>query len=184
MSYTREDVRLWLQTLAGGTLSLLVDNARLARFAIDFLEPVPPDFDGHISANFTWKEFLWSDTAASSDTITNVPTDPDVLINLKQLAEVMESVRVICANYPITINSAYRSPDTNQAVGGVPDSAHLVGCACDFVCPSFGDVSTIVEAVEPLMVELGIDQLIHEGTWVHLAIANPPAQPRYECFAI
>jgi hypothetical protein len=32
------------------------------------------------------------------------------------------------------------------------------------------------------MVALGIDQLIHEGDWVHLGLAVPPAEPRHQCF--
>lgn len=32
---------------------------------------------------------------------------------------------------PDEINSAYRCPEHNAAVGGVPDSQHVLGCAAD-----------------------------------------------------
>lgn len=184
MSYTPADVRLWLQTMAGGTLSLLIDNPGLARAAVGMIADftVPPV--GQISEHFTWKEFLWSDTAAADDSISNVPAGPFVLENLKTLAAVMEKVRAICDDNPVTISSGYRSPETNAAVGGADNSAHLHGLACDFVIPGYGDVTDIVQAIQPAMIELGIDQLIHEGTWVHLGLAIPPAKPRYSCFAV
>jgi len=34
-------------------------------------------------------------------------------------------------NDPIIINSGYRSPEVNKAIGGVPSSNHLTGCAAD-----------------------------------------------------
>ena len=32
---------------------------------------------------------------------------------------------------PLIVNSGYRSPAVNKAVGGVPTSNHLTGCAVD-----------------------------------------------------
>lgn len=139
---------------------------------------------GNVTEHFTWAEFLYSETAASSEAISNKPASAEVLTNIKRLAEVMERVRSLCGDNPIHINSGYRSPDTNEAVGGVPDSAHLSGCACDFVVPGFGDVTDVVQAIQPAMIELGIDQLIDESGWVHLGLAVPPDEPRHECFAV
>jgi zinc D-Ala-D-Ala carboxypeptidase len=187
MSYSINDVTAWLETMAAGTISLLVDNSALARDALDLVmvdHTLPPEIDGQLSANFTWREFLYSDTAAASDEITNVPTDRQVLVNLERLANTMEFVRSLCGDNTVVISSGYRSPDTNAAVGGVPDSAHLSGCACDFTIPDWGDVTAVVKTIQPAMEDLQIDQLIHEGTWVHLGLAVPPNSPRYECFAI
>jgi hypothetical protein len=135
-----------------------------------------------ISEHFTWEEFLYSETAVEGG-IENVP-DAAAAANLERLAQVMEKVRTICGDNPVIITSGYRSDACNAAVGGVDDSAHCFGCACDFVIPEFGDVTDIVQAIQPAMIELGIDQLIHEGTWVHLGLAVPPAEPRHECFAL
>jgi zinc D-Ala-D-Ala carboxypeptidase len=43
----------------------------------------------------------------------------------------MEAVRALF-NRPIEITSAYRNPQVNAAVGGVPTSAHALGHAADF----------------------------------------------------
>lgn len=136
-----------------------------------------------ISEHFTWSEFLYSETAVEGD-IENKPTSIEVVANLERLAQVMEKVRFICGSNPVIITSGYRSPDVNAAVGGVPDSAHLAGCACDFVIPEYGNVTDIVQAIQPAMIELEIDQLIHESTWVHLGLAVPPYEPRYQCFSL
>lgn len=100
------------------------------------------------------------------------PTTPEVEANLRRLAEVMERVRVLLDNHPITITSGYRSPPVNAAVGGASNSAHLTGLACDFVCPGFGTPLDICRRLEPHMKDLGIDQLIWEfERWVHLGLS-------------
>jgi zinc D-Ala-D-Ala carboxypeptidase len=134
-----------------------------------------------MSENFLLSEFLHSDTAISCG-VENLPSWEDV-DRLAQLAEVLEQVRAILGA-AIQVSSGFRCPAVNEAVGGVSDSAHLFGLACDFVAPEFGDVTDVVSALEPHLVELGIDQLIHEGTWIHLGLALPPALPRHECFAL
>ena len=46
------------------------------------------------------------------------------------LVSALESFRTILQQ-PILINDAYRCPEHNQAVGGVPDSQHVLGNAAD-----------------------------------------------------
>lgn len=50
--------------------------------------------------------------------------------NLQHLAEALEVVRLFYA-LPMFVNSAYRSPAHNVAVGGSPKSFHLLGKASD-----------------------------------------------------
>jgi len=135
-----------------------------------------------MSAHFTLAEFLHSDTAVAQN-IENLPAWEDVEL-LARLADTMEKVRGILGASPIYITSGFRCPPLNKAVGGVSDSAHLFGCACDFVAPHYGDITDIIQAIQPAIAELEIDQLIHEGTWVHLGLAVPPAKPRHECFKV
>lgn len=45
--------------------------------------------------------------------------------------EIVQSIRT-WLNQPITINSAFRCPKWNEAVGGSPKSQHLQGRAIDF----------------------------------------------------
>ena len=68
--------------------------------------------------------------------IENVPNEAHVE-NLKRLCSWLEMLhsewnnRYGEGNDPIIINSGYRSPEVNKAVGGVPSSNHLTGCAAD-----------------------------------------------------
>jgi hypothetical protein len=123
-----------------------------------------------MSQHFSLAEFLVSDTARARS-IDNFPTFDNVA-NLERLADTMENVRGILQNTPITLSSGFRCPALNAAVGGVADSAHLFGLACDFVAPGFGSPLAICKALEPHLAALEIDQLIHENsTWVHLGLS-------------
>ena len=78
---------------------------------------------------------------------------------------------------PIIINSGYRSPEVNEAVGGVPTSNHLTGCAADI------RVSGIEQLIRYATILLDIsdesqedfDELLIErspkgGYWLHFAV--------------
>jgi zinc D-Ala-D-Ala carboxypeptidase len=134
-----------------------------------------------MSEHFSLPEFLHSDTALQHN-IENHPSW-DVVEALARLADVLEQIRALLG-VPVQVTSGFRCTALNSAVGGVADSAHLFGCACDFVAPEYGDITDIIQAVQPAMVSLGIDQLIHEGDWVHLGLAVPPAEPRHQCFHV
>ena len=66
----------------------------------------------------------------------NVPNEAQVK-NLQQLCEWLEALRTKWnqtygnGNDPIIINSAFRCPAVNKAVGGSSTSNHLTGCAAD-----------------------------------------------------
>jgi zinc D-Ala-D-Ala carboxypeptidase len=143
-----------------------------------------------LTEHFALSEFTASTTAAQCG-IENTPT-PEAMINLEQLAMVMEEVRKICSGAPVIITSGYRCEELNTACGGAADSAHMYGLACDFLVPDFGSPLSVCKAVEPYMYSLGIDQLIHEAgqeagehdDWTHLAIAVPVEAARCECLTI
>jgi len=192
--HSQQEVIDWLAELRAGQLDLTEDNEGLANAALMIIErqpvPAPPPLpDGQLSPNFSLEELTRSDTADSLG-IDNTPT-PDDIERLEQLALVtLEGIRSICGDQPVTITSGYRCPELNAAVGGVSDSAHLYGCAADFVIPSVGTPSEIVARLKPHLVELQIDQLIDESNssgdrWVHVGRAIPPnTEPRHECFAV
>ena len=83
-------------------------------------------------------------------------------------APMLERVRTLLGERPIIITSGYRSPAVNAAVGGVATSAHLSGYAADFICPDFGAPLDICEAISRSPFDF--DQLIQEGSWVHLSV--------------
>ena len=134
-----------------------------------------------LSPHFTLQEFTYSQTA-SREGIPNQP-DATAMENLKRTADVMEKVRTMCGNKPVTITSGYRGPQLNAAVGGSSTSAHCHGLAADFIIPGCGDPYAVCKIIEPHMKELGIDQLIWEyGDWVHLGLSSGP--PRYMAMTI
>jgi uncharacterized protein YcbK (DUF882 family) len=73
--------------------------------------------------------------------IENVPSEAQVE-NLKRLCRWLERLRRrwndlyaddggVGMEEPLIVNSGYRSPAVNKAVGGAPTSNHLTGCAVD-----------------------------------------------------
>ena len=124
-----------------------------------------------LSPNFHLDEFTNSETAARRG-IDNTPP-PAVLAALRRTAARMELVRTILGGKPILITSGYRSPPLNRAVGGSKTSAHMRGEAADFICPGFGSPLAICRALA-IQADLPYDQIIEEGTWVHIGFAATP----------
>ena len=90
---------------------------------------VKRDGDGKVSKHFRVREF------ASKDGSDKVLIDDD-------LVTLLENIREAAGGKAITINSGYRSPEHNAAVGGVSNSQHVKGTAADIV----------VEGTDPLTV--------------------------------
>ena len=88
----------------------------------------------NISEHFTLGELTKTKTG-----IDNVPNEEQVN-NLKRLCGWLEQLRRRWNNLygdgddPIIINSGFRSPEVNKAVGGWAQSNHLTGCAVDIRC--------------------------------------------------
>jgi hypothetical protein len=125
-----------------------------------------------MTKNFTLAELTYSATAALKG-IDNTPP-PETLPALKFTAEGLERVREALGNVRIRITSGYRSPKLNELVGGAPTSQHVKGEACDFVAKNYGAPKDIVAFLAPKVTELGIDQLICEGEWVHISFTPAP----------
>ncbi len=82
-----------------------------------------------LSEHFTYEEMVASATAKRLG-LSNAP-DAKSLDNLKRLCQdVLEPLRVKWGR-PIVVNSAYRSPAVNKAVGGAKNSDHRFGAAAD-----------------------------------------------------
>ena len=112
----------------------------------------------------------------------NIPSHVHIE-NLKRLCGWLEMLRSEWnkrygeGNDPIIINSGYRSPEVNKAVGGVPTSNHLTGCAADI------RVSGIEQLIRYATILLDIsdesqedfDELLIERSpkgsyWLHFAV--------------
>ena len=118
-----------------------------------------------LSPHFTLEELTTTNTG-----LDNTP-NAEEKARLQLLATFLEKVRTVLGNKSMSVNSAFRSEAVNNAVGGVPNSAHRLGYACDFVCPSFGTPLDVCKALDAAGTAgtIVFDQLIQEGTWTHIS---------------
>lgn len=132
--------------------------------------------------NFTWEEVIYSKKGRSLG-YANIPDE-----------QTAEHVQHLCENYlqplrdhlarPVELNSCYRSPAVNRAVGGAPQSFHVKGLAADIRCDN------VIEACRMLLffVERNKDgqypwheMLISKNGikwWLHLAVPMPGDTPK------
>ena len=120
----------------------------------------------NLSPHFSLAELVSSQVATRKG-IDNAPA-PAIVANLTHLAALLEQVRAL-VGAPIAISSGYRSPALNKAVGGAANSAHVLGLAAD--------ISTAKLAPKALALlirqsDITFDQLIYEGTWVHIGLST------------
>lgn len=118
------------------------------------------------------QHFTWAETQVTSTGLDNTAASIAHKEAILNTATNMEVVRAILNRLPIHINSWYRSPEVNKAVGGVPNSEHAIGQAVDFVCPRFGSPFQVAVELSKYANILNYNQLIYEGTWVHISF--PP----------
>lgn len=115
--------------------------------------------------NFTISELVKSDTAEKAG-INNTP-DINSLDNLLDLIfYVLQPLRDKLGK-PMIITSGFRSKKVNALVGGVSNSQHLYGQACDFVVNGMTPAQ-VVEFVKNSGIEF--DQLLNEyDQWAHIS---------------
>lgn len=119
----------------------------------------------NLTEHFTLEELVASQLAARRR-LDNRP-GPAELANLRRVAALLEQIRALVGG-PLTVSSGYRSLAVNAAVGGARSSAHVLGLAADITVPGLAP-----KAVAALIRDSDIefDQLIYEGTWVHIGLA-------------
>ncbi len=104
-----------------------------------------------ISKHITYAEAIHSNTAKRKG-IDNTP-NPTQLENMKVTAEkVFEPLRAWVGG-PIKVNSFFRSPELNTAIGGSKTSQHLLGKAADIT----------IQSLKPIEVFAIIEDLIDFG---------------------
>lgn len=149
-----------------------------------------------LTPNFTLEELTHSSTAARLG-IDNTPP-AQVIGNLRVLAEGLEKVRKLTADYGLRIHDAYRCEALERVLcakdysawckhhGHVEDGAswasyfaekaHPQGFAADFTCAAFGSPAEIVRVIRAS--GLKFDKVIIEGAtpqgggWVHISFAT------------
>ena len=125
----------------------------------------------NLTTNFSLHEMTKSETALRKN-IPNIPTK-NTLANLKTLAEkVLQPVR---DHYGVgvKVNSGYRSPDVNTAVGGSRTSDHCKGMAADIEIaglPNAALAQYIKDNLEytQLILEFYTPGILDSG-WVHVS---------------
>ena len=128
-----------------------------------------------LSKHVSYKEGVHSITALRLG-LKNDPTDAH-LENMKLICEkVFEPLRTHVGG-PIKINSFYRGPELNKAIGGSAKSQHCHGQAID-IDDTYGHASNAA-MFDWIRANLDYDQMIWEfGTdenpdWVHVSYVDP-----------
>ena len=130
----------------------------------------------NLSEHFSLRELTKTNTG-----IKNVPNEAQVN-NLKRLCKWLERLRKKWNDLygdgddPIIINSGFRSPEVNKAVGGATLSNDLTGCAVDIRCIGIEQAlryAAILLDISDLnkedFDELLIEQKAHV-IWIHFAV--------------
>ena len=135
-----------------------------------------------ISKHISYKEGVYSRTATRLG-IKNNPNAEQMKNMIAIAEEVFEPLRAYVGG-PIKINSFFRSPELNKAIGGSTKSQHCHGQAID-LDDTFGRC-TNAEMFEFIKEHLDFDQIIWEfgdetnPDWVHVSYVSPE-QNRNRC---
>lgn len=122
--------------------------------------------DIKVTPNFTVKDCLWLPRWSRLHT----PTEEEKS-NLIRLCGLMEKVRVLLGNKPITIHCMIRPQEYNTLIGGAKKSAHLKGLAADFSIKG-ENCDKLRDLLIPHLVRLNCRMEDMPGSnWVHVDLA-------------
>jgi len=141
------------------------------------------DLRAHVSPHYLWGEMLRTDSR--DPVILAAQEDPPdaIRVNVSFLArELLEpDVRAVVGR--TRVNSCYRCPPLNAAIGGAKTSLHMLGLAADLVPLDM----PLVEAYEAIVARRPalLDQLILEfGRWIHVGAPRPGTAARRQLLMI
>lgn len=125
-----------------------------------------------LTNNFSLHEMIKSETAIRRD-MDNTPHSDEVVHNLTVLCEqVLQPLRDVYG-VGIKVNSGYRSPDVNAAVGGSRTSDHCKGQAADIEIPGVANADLAQYIADnfnftQLILEF-YTQGVPDSGWVHVS---------------
>lgn len=127
-----------------------------------------------LTNNFSLAEMTKSDTALRLD-MDNTPGDEEIA-NLQALCENVLQVVRDAYGVGVKVNSGFRHPDVNAAVGGSKTSDHCKGMAADIEIPGVANADLAEWIVENLEFRQVILEFytpgIPDSGWVHVSY-NP-----------
>ena len=135
------------------------------------------------SEHFTWEE-LTASTTADQLGLDNTP-DLAARLNLIKLArEILEPIRAEFG--AIRVNSAYRSPEVNEAIGGSSTSKHMLGLAAAITAYDYPNVTNddIATWLWDNGYDLPLEQVITYEDTTHLHVALDLDSPPREEFLV
>lgn len=125
---------------------------------------------------FTIEELTRS-TVATARGIPNIPGENEREALEVLVLALLDPLREIWGA-PIYVNSGYRSPALNKAVGGVANSQHIKGQAADITTGNTASNRKLFALIRDGGFDF--DQLIDEadGTWIHVSYVSPSENRR------
>ena len=135
---------------------------------------IKPESFPVISKHISYREAIYSETATKLG-IENKPSMNEVRRMRMLASRIFEPLRKANDNIPIKINSFYRSPELNEALGGSLKSQHMKGEAFDINLSYYNGGMTNSEAFNYIRDNLSFDQLIWEygdeynPHWLHVS---------------
>lgn len=119
-----------------------------------------------LSENFDLEEFTRSDKAKELG-ITNEPGEKELAALRMLVSRTIQPLRDKLG-VPIHVNSGYRCPELNKAVGGVPTSQHQKGEAADLSVD--GKAADILEALENSNIPFDQAILYRKQNFLHVSL--------------
>lgn len=121
---------------------------------------------------FSIRELCASGTAVAGR-IDNTPPAEAVACMESLIAELLDPVRELWGA-PVKVNSGYRCPELNRAVGGASGSQHTEGRAADITVGSRKGNRELFDLIRKS--GLRFDQLIDERqySWIHISWSRTP----------
>ena len=138
---------------------------------------------GNITADFTWKDFIDSDTAKKHG-LSNIPDEAEQK-NIKKLATLLQKILDMYRKDKsfkgdFKVNSGFRSDKVNKKVGGSSTSQHKTGSAADIEHKDGENNGILFDFIKHNIdkKEIEVGQLIWEygnddnPDWIHISLPN------------
>lgn len=127
------------------------------------------DLSAQLSPHFTLGDLV----RTSHRTIDNTP-GPEEIARLRILCS--DFLEYVYSRFgQLWVSSGFRCKKLNDKIGGAKNSAHLYGCAADFVAIKGTKTTEIVRwiAQSGLAFDQVIDEFSSTSNWVHLGMLRP-----------